>query len=202
MNGQFGPMLDNEANKTDAVDSEVQYEFSSGLTRPDAFYDWPAQFEKILGADDYDAVVLFFGGNENRAMLIDGSAVDPSTTEWEEEYAKRVDALMTQLTDDGVHVYWMGMPVVSSDTLQERMELFNSIYAERAEQHPGVTFVPSVEVFAGPDGGYAEFLPNDDGDMVDMRLDDGIHLTTAGGIRLAKVVLEQLREDWSLPPVS
>jgi hypothetical protein len=32
-----------------------------------------------------------------------------------------------------------------------------------------------------------------------MRLNDGIHLTTAGGIRLARVALAEIQENWQLP---
>lgn len=198
MVGQFGPMLQNRANKTGVVETEVQYEFSSGLTRPDAFYDWPARFSEVLAESDPDVIVVFFGGNENRGMLLDGSVVEPGTPEWEKEYRARVERLMDQLAAPDRRVYWMGMPITSSESLSERMELFNEIYASSAETRPGVEFVESWPVFVGDDGGYSEYLPDETGTLVDMRLDDGIHLTTAGGIRLAEVVFEIIAEDWSL----
>lgn len=197
--GQFGPMLDNRASRSGMVVSEFVYEFESGLSRPD-FVDWPERLEQVMAELDPDVFVLYFGGNDAQAIFMpDGTWIDFDTPEWEAEYRRRVDAVMTMLEDGGHWVYWMGMPIVASDTFRPRVELLNSIYESEAADHPRVTFVDAWEVFQGPDGGYSEYLTNADGDLVDMRLDDGVHYTTAGAIRLAEVVYRILAEDWDLP---
>jgi hypothetical protein len=93
----------------------------------------------------------------------------------------------------------MGMPIVRSDYFREKVSTMNEIYKSEAANHAGVTYINSWDVFTGPDGGFSEYLINDDGDLVDMRLNDGIHLTTAGGIRLARVALAEIQENWQLP---
>ncbi len=199
MVGQFGPMLDNRAARSDMVDSEVVYEFESGLSRPD-FLDWPERLRAVSAELDPDAFVLFFGGNDAQAIYMpDGSWIDYGTPEWEEEYRRRVDGVMTELEEAGHWVDWMGMPIVRSDTFRPRVELLNEIYESEAADHPRVTFIESWSVFQGPDGGYSEYLTDADGDLVDMRLDDGVHLTTAGAIRLAEVVYQVIATDWDLP---
>jgi uncharacterized protein len=200
MVGQFGPMLDNRAAQSGMVDSEFVYEFESGLSRPD-FLDWPARLREVSADRDPDVFVLFFGGNDAQAIYMpDGSWIDFDTLEWEEEYRRRVDGVMTDLEEAGHWIYWMGMPIVRSETFRPRVELLNEIYESEAAEHPRVTFIESWSVFQGPDGGYSEYLTDADGDLVDMRLDDGVHLTTAGAIRLAEVVYGHLAEDWDLPP--
>lgn len=200
MVGQFGPMLDNRAAQSGMVDSEFVYEFESGLSRPD-FLDWPARLREVSANLDPDVFVLFFGGNDAQAIYMpDGSWIDFDTPEWEEEYRRRVDGVMTELEEAGHWVYWMGMPIVRSETFRPRVELLNEIYESEAARHPRVTFIESWSVFQGPDGGYSEYLTDANGDLVDMRLDDGVHLTTAGAIRLAEVVYGVLAEDWDLPP--
>ena len=199
MVGQFGPMLQNRAADSDMVESEVVYEFESGLSRPD-FVDWPERLADVQAGLAPDVFVLFFGGNDAQAIYMpDGSWIEYGTEEWEQEYRSRVDAVMNQLEDDGRWVYWMGMPVVRSETFLPKVELMNSIYEEVAADHPMVEYVSSWEVFEGPEGGYSEYLTNADGDLVDMRLDDGVHLTTNGGIRLAEVTYQRIAEDWGLP---
>ena len=106
---------------------------------------------------------------------------------------------MRQITGEGRDLYWMGMPIVSSDTFRPRVELLNEIYRTEAADVPGATFFDSWPIFTGPDGGYAEYLPNAEGDVVDMRLNDGVHLTTAGGILLADAVWDRIASDWELP---
>ncbi|HLU53794.1 MAG TPA: DUF459 domain-containing protein [Acidimicrobiia bacterium] len=200
MVGQFGPMLDNRASETGMVESEVVYEFESGLSRPD-FIDWPQRLAQVSEDLDPDVFVLYFGGNDAQSIYMpDGSWIDFGTPEWEGEYRRRVDGVMTMLEERGHWVYWMGMPIVSSETFQERVRLMNGIYEEVAESHPRVTFVEAWSLFEGSDGGYSEYLPDADGNLVDMRLDDGVHYTTAGAIRLAEHTFEIIAEDWGIPP--
>lgn len=199
MVGQFGPMLDNRAARSGMVHSEFVYEFESGLSRPD-FVDWPERLRTVSAQLDPDVFVLFFGGNDAQAIYMpDGSWIDFDTPEWEEEYRRRVDGVMTELEEAGHWVYWMGMPIVRSETFRPRVELLNEIYESEAADHPRVTFIESWSVFQGPDGGYSEYLTDAEGNLVDMRLDDGVHLTTAGAIRLAEVVYQIMAEDWGLP---
>lgn len=197
--GQFGPMLDNRASESGLVEAEVVYEFESGLSRPD-FVDWPARLVSVSEELDPDVFVLYFGGNDGQAIYMpDDTWIEFGTPEWEEEYRRRVDEVMTLLEERGHWVYWMGMPIVSSESFQERVRLMNQIYQSQAVEHPQVTFVEAWSLFEGPEGGYSEYLTDANGDLVDMRLDDGVHYTTAGAIRLANVTFDIIAEDWGLP---
>ena len=198
MVGQFGPMLENTAEAGGLVEvTEVLYEFSSGLTRPD-FLDWPVRLGEIREVQDPDVIVLFFGGNDAQAIQIDGVWREFGSAEWLTEYRRRVGDLMAELDEDGRDLYWMGMPIVRSDEFREKVEILNEIYRSEAGRFEGVTYVDSWPVFTGPDGGFSEYLTDDDGDLVDMRLNDGIHLTTAGGVRLAEVTFGIISEKWGI----
>ena len=198
MVGQFGPMLENTAEAGGLVDvTEVLYEFSSGLTRPD-FLDWPVRLREIREVQNPDVIVLFFGGNDAQAIQIDGVWFEFGSDTWLSEYRTRVGALMTELDEDGRDVYWMGMPIVRSEDFRQKVEVLNEIYRSEAERFDGVNFVDSWSVFTGADGGFSEYLTDANGDLVDMRLNDGIHLTTAGGIRLAEVAFGVIADHWGL----
>lgn len=197
MVGQFGPMLERRLEGTEVVEAEVIFEFESGLTRPD-FLDWPERLRQAEADQDPEVAVLFFGGNDAQAMPVDGGWIEYGTDEWTSRYRDRVGAVMDELVSDGRHVYWMGMPIVASDSFREKVELLNRIYSSEAEDRELVTYVDSWSEFTGPDGGYSEYLPDADGDLVDMRLDDGIHFTTNGGIKLAEVVFGLMNDEWEL----
>jgi hypothetical protein len=198
MVGQFGPMLENRAEATGLATAEVDYEFDSGLTRPD-FIDWPARLRDVRKTQNPDVIVLFFGGNDGQDIKVSGTWVPFGEPAWIAEYTKRVGDLMTELNHDGRDVYWVGMPIVSSKTFQAKIEIMNEIYRTEAAKHRMVHFIDSKPVFSGADGGFSEYLPDDSGDLVDMRLNDGVHLTTAGGQRLAKVVWAAIAAEWRLP---
>ena len=198
MVGQFGPMLENTAEAGGLVEvTEVLYEFSSGITRPD-FLDWPVRLREVREAQDPDVIVLFFGGNDAQAIQIDGAWYEFGSETWLSEYRKRVGDLMAELDEDGRDVYWMGMPIVRSDDFRQKVEVLNEIYRSEADRFEGVTYVDSWSVFTGPDGSFSEYLTDANGDLVDMRLNDGIHLTTAGGIRLAEFAFGVISENWGI----
>lgn len=199
MVGQFGPMLENRAERTGLVQvTEVIYEFESGLTRPD-FVDWPARLTQVMAEQDPEVVVLYFGGNDAQSIQIDGVWHDFDTPQWQAEYRSRVRALMQQLTDEGRDVYWLGLPIVRSDTFRPRVAVLNEVYESVAAEFEGVTFFDAWPLFTGPDGGYSEYLPNAAGDLVDMRLDDGVHYTTAGAILLADAFFPVIADNWGFP---
>ncbi|MDX1621251.1 MAG: hypothetical protein R3320_09690, partial [Nitriliruptorales bacterium] len=104
-----------------------------------------------------------------------------------------------QLDEQGLDVYWVGMPIARDADYSAKMELLNGIYAAESESYESITFIRSWELFAGPDGRFSEYLPNRNGDVVDMRLNDGIHLTTAGAYRLARLVVAEIASAWGLP---
>ncbi|HSK24896.1 MAG TPA: DUF459 domain-containing protein [Egicoccus sp.] len=200
MVGQFGVAMDDLASDTGVVEvTEVRYEFGSGISRPD-FIDWPAVLAEVSATQDPDVMVLYFGGNDAQPLEIDGTVRQPEDPEWQEEYRQRVSDLMDQLVAAGHRVYWMGMPIARSPDLQVKHRMLNEIYSSEAEARPQVTYVDVWELFAGPDGEFSEYLPNQNGDVVDMRLDDGIHLTTAGAYRAARPAMARIMDDFDIEP--
>jgi hypothetical protein len=72
------------------------------------------------------------------------------------------------------------------------MAVVNQAYADEAASRPWVTYVDAGAVLGGPGGTYAENLPagpDGGGAPVVVRQPDGIHLTPAGGERLAAEVM-------------
>ncbi|MBW3657978.1 MAG: DUF459 domain-containing protein [Actinobacteria bacterium] len=200
MVGQFGGALADLADDTGVITmTEVKYEFGSGLSRPD-FVDWPERLRGVSRTQQPEVMVLFFGGNDAQPLEIDGTVYEPETPEWQAEYRSRVSALMEELQELGHTVYWMGMPIPRSETLQVRHAILNEIYSSEADLRDSVHFVASWDLFKGPDGGFSEYLPNRNGEVVDMRLDDGIHLTTAGAYRLARPTIARIMADHGIEP--
>ena len=108
---------------------------------------------------------------------------------------------MDQLTEAGHHVYWMGLPIPRATRWSPSSGSSTTSTPPRPTTRDGVTYVDVWDLFAGADGRYSEYLVDDDGDEVDMRLDDGIHLTTAGAYRAARPTIAQIIEDFEIEPV-
>jgi hypothetical protein len=77
--------------------------------------------------------------------------------------------------------------------------MMDHIYEAEAKKHPGVFYIPTWALFANEKGSYVEYLPDANGDPVLMRAPDGIHLTRAGGDRMAQATLDVIEKDWGIP---
>jgi hypothetical protein len=197
MDQVFGSSIVNLAEETGLVKGKNDYHVSSGLSRPD-FYDWPQRLVDQIVDFRPDAVVVLFGANDGQNVLYKGEVLNVGTKAWQEVYARRVGEAMDILTTRGRRVYWVGNPIMKDFGYRERIAMMNHIYEAEAKKHPGVTFVSTWRALANEKGSYTEYLKDENGDRVLMRAPDGIHLTRAGGDRMAQVVLDAIMKDWGM----
>ena len=187
MSHTFGQELSRLSGETGVIAPTLDSRSSTGLTRPD-YFDWPAELVKVVERDHPEVMVLMFGANDAQRMQLGGAIYDVEDPEWQVEYRRRVALVMDYLNRDGRVIVWVGQPVMRSDRQSRRMAILNSIYREEADRR-GIAYVDSWALFAAPDGTYSERLDDGSGRLVVMRTEDGGHLSTAGGTRLAKPVL-------------
>jgi len=188
----FGQALERMAGETGVIAPTLDYRISTGLTRPD-FFDWPAHFVEIVDQQNPEVMVVMFGANDAQGMKIEGQVYDVFDPEWQNEYRRRVGLVMDYLRQGGRQLVWVGQPIMESDNFSNKQAVLNAIYQEEAAKRPGLLFIDSWTLFSAPDGGYSAYLANASGDQVLMRQQDGIHLSLAGGDRLASVVLGQIQ---------
>jgi len=201
MDQVFGSSLVNLATATGLVKARNDYRVSSGLSRPD-YFDWPQRLVDKIVDFRPDAAVALFGANDAQNVLYEGRVLKVGTRAWQEVYARRVGEAMDILAENGRRVYWVGQPIMKDAGYRRRIAMMNHIYAAEAGRRPGVTFVSTWRALAGEDGSYAEYLEDEDGRQVLMRAPDGIHLTRAGGDRMAAIVLDVIRRDWGMVPAA
>ena len=188
----FGDTMVSLAEATGVIEAETEDVLSSGLTRPD-FYDWPERIIEVMVADDPDAVVLMFGGNDAQALVVDGQIARPFSEAWVQEYSTRVGHAMNLVaTDPERLLIWVGQPIMRDPSYDERMQQINAIYAAEAAERPQVHYVDTRNLFRGPDGGFSRYVIGQDGQRTDVRLTDGVHLSTTGGRWLSEVLLDEL----------
>jgi hypothetical protein len=190
MTREFGQALVDRAAATGVVDATHHVEMASGLTRPD-YFDWPEALADDVEEHDPEIVVAMFGVNDAQGIVLeDGTAVqEVGDPRWAPEYRRRAGALMDQLREDGRLVVWVSQPPMRDPGYDARLAIVDQAAADEAASRPWVTVVDAGAALADSAGAYAETLPDPAGAPVDLRQDDGIHLTTAGGARLADHLL-------------
>jgi hypothetical protein len=181
-----------------AVDGRV----ATGLTRPDVF-NWFAEIKSQVQALKPNVVVLAFGGNDDKAYMTglpEGVSIgDFGDAAWQREYRRRVGGVFDVITKAGAHAIWIGLPQTSSPDQTQRFDVVNAAVAAEARERPGkVTYLDTYAMFAGPDGGYAEYLDKPGGGSVKVRAGDGVHFERAGGDMIAREVLKTLNQTYDL----
>jgi hypothetical protein len=195
----FGQSMVNLSEGTGLVLASLDYHVSSGLSRPD-YFDWPQRLIDMLVEKRPDAVVALFGANDAQDVKYGGQVLKVDSMAWRSLYQRRVGEAMELLTRSGRRVYWVGNPIMRDKLYRARIAMMDRIYAAEAKKHPGVTYVSTWALMADEKGSYAESLRGEDGVPVLLRNADGIHLTRAGGDRMAGAVLEAIAEDWGFEP--
>lgn len=172
-------------------------EVSTGLSR----YDYVNVQTKTAGqiaGEPIDAAVILFGTNDGQAIELDGVIHDFGSEEWKAAYARRIDDLVGLLRGQGIVVYWVGLPEMKRASFDEKMNLINEVVASRMAAL-GVPFIETETLTRDAAGEYDAYLSDPDtGRRRLMRLNDGIHMTMAGYIRIAEPVADRIRRDAGL----
>jgi uncharacterized protein len=170
---------------------------SSGFSTPEA-YDWHKQLSETVAEFDPRVTVMMFGSNDKVPMTIDGVQVQPFTDEWKAEYVKRVKEGIKIVTDSGSIVIWISMPIMESGKFSETARTFNAMYEQICLDDPNAYYIDAYTLFSDENGDYTAYLPDSNGDLQQVREDDGIHFTPAGGDRVVEAVLERLNAAYDL----
>lgn len=169
----------------------------TGLVRSD-YYDWPAHLRSELAASHPQIVVVFLGANDSQGFATSSGVEAFGTPAWMTTYGQRVAQIMSEATSAGARVIWVGMPIMQDPTLSSNVKLMNSIFERQAASHPGVTYLPSWNLFTNAAGQYTATTTGANGQTYILRDPDGIHLDSAGGDLLAAAVVAKMNSSYGL----
>jgi lysophospholipase L1-like esterase len=162
------------------------------------YYNWPGHLQLELNKFHPGAVVIMMGANDDQNMNVNGQVYTPLSSGWVAAYTKRVQYLMEESLAAGARVIWVGLPPMGGGNITNAfVKRVNTIFETQAHHHPGVTFVPSWSLFAGPKGQFEEFLKIN-GSEVQVRTSDGLHLDPAGWDLLANALIQPMEHAWRI----
>ncbi|MEM7340032.1 MAG: DUF459 domain-containing protein [Actinomycetota bacterium] len=177
---------------------QLSFHISTGLARPD-YFDWQAEIAAVMaGPEPPEALMFMVGGNDDQNMATPDGVVTIGTDEWFAEYQRRVALFMDTTATGDSHLYWLGLPPMRDERREEISADINTAVADAAAARPWVTFVDLVPLFAGPEGGYSTQLPDDDGNPVTARANDGVHITYAGSEWVSERIWATISRRWGL----
>lgn len=170
-----------------------RYREGSGLAKPQ-FYNWEKRLPSTLESKKVDIAVVFIGTNDAQDIRRNGEYLVFNSEQWREIYTAAVATMMSQLTENKTAVYWVEVPPVSRQDLDERLKTIGAIHKSQATKF-GIRFVETRKTFTTSDGKFAINGASIDGVVVRLRSRNGIRFIKSGNDKLASLVMNQIERD-------
>ncbi len=180
-----------QVGETKLVKTYPEYQVGTGIVRSD-YFDWRRHLQGVVNARRPDVVIFMSGANDSQDYIIDGVYHPNGSAVWRKRYRRDVSRIMDVLAADGRQVIWVGMPPMRDADLNNGMAEVNRIAEDEADERDDVSYVDTWALFSASGGGYTDALPNEQGETVAVRLEDGIHLNVEGSELLAAAIAEEL----------
>lgn len=163
---------------------------STGLLTP-WFYDWPTKEKVLLAQYKPQLVIMTFGANDEQNLRLNGHVLAYGSAPWVAAYTDIVTKMASAATKTGAYVLWVGMPIMQPNEYRQGMVLINSVFAKVATTVPGMTFLPTWDLFANAQGQFEDAARVNDMPSL-LREADGIHLSYVGENVIATYVTRNI----------
>jgi len=167
-----------------------------GITRSDGT-EWDKAIDALPPSDQFQVAVVMFGADDRAAMRMPKQWIAPGTPAWQEEYSRRVDAVLKSLHARKVAIYWLGLPIMRGPLATASAKAVNATFLERVRLS-GAKYLDSWDSFVDASGAYTDFGPDTTGIVKQLRLQDGVRLTIAGYQKLSNLIEKEITHDLSI----
>jgi uncharacterized protein len=106
---------------------------------------------------------------------------------WVELYSKKIEELTAVLKSKGVPVLWVGLPAVRGPKGISDMLFLDALYRDGAGK-AGITYVDVWDGFVDEAGRFLQRGPDFEGQLRQLRSNDGVYFTAPGARKLAHYV--------------
>ena len=110
---------------------------------------------------------------------------------WGELYAKKIEEMIAVVKSKGVPVIWVGLPAIRGPKGTSDMLFLDSLYRDAAAK-AGITYVDVWEGFVDEGGTFLPKGPDFEGQIRQLRSNDGVYFTKAGARKLAHYVEREI----------
>ena len=111
---------------------------------------------------------------------------------WVELYTRKIDEMIGVLKSSSVPVLWVGLPVVRGPKATADTLFLDSLYRAAADK-AGITYVDVWDGFVDEAGRFLQKGPDFEGQIRQLRSNDGVYFTKAGARKLALYVERDIK---------
>ena len=161
----------------------------SGLARPD-FFDWSLTAVGLVQVNQPDIVLLMVGANDTQAIVTKEGTVPWGQRErWSAEYERRLRHLVNQMRAHGSRVVMLGPTNRRSHRHSRKLKRLRRIQQHVARDVDALDWIDLFPLSTDQSGQYLHEGVDVFGRQVKLRMNDGRHLTSAGGAEVARSLL-------------
>jgi hypothetical protein len=184
-------ILGDELTHRAELESDVHN--GSGLIQ-DEPVDWDTLPEEQVAKGVPDATVLALGSNDaGRMTTPDDDEVACCGEDWIDEYTRRVEVTMRRYAEgDHGTVFWLTVPAARDPRRNAAAAAVNTAVINAAQQVPRAHVLDMAALFS-PKGTFQNRISYE-GEKVDVRATDGVHLSIAGSAIAADMVAAALAD--------
>ena len=197
---QYG--LERVLGARDDVDLTGRGALGFGFTVP--HWDWDedvlTDYDLSVAQVRPDVIVMMIGANEFEGYVVEGEALAAGSDRWREVMAERADEAVAHWLAGGGHVYWWTTPLMR-DARFAAVDEINEVWEATMDAWgPAGSMLDSMQVLGTSDGSYRDEIVSEDGSIVAIRKEHGVHFFEVGADLLAVQLEEQLVADGWLAP--
>ena len=188
----IAPHVRNTLFKEHGIESIDLSKQSTGLAYTQ-YFNWPQLIKDTLQSNpEVKLMVVFLGPNDPWDIPAGKGLpyIKFKSPEWEEIYRNRIKEIIQTAHHHQAKIIWLGVPNMKKAKLNDGMLYLNNLYLTEAKQNK-IHFIPTNDILGNKDDQYANFVQVGEKN-VKVRIDDGIHFTTAGQQLIAQKVLSYI----------
>ncbi|WP_018639439.1 acyltransferase family protein [Parafrankia elaeagni] len=164
---------------------------------PHTCVNWPTRIQQKVDEIRPDLALLLVGRWEVTDQILNGRRTQIGDPQFDAYLGRELDLAITTMSARGAKVVLLTTPMFETgesasgsifpETRTDRVIKFNALLRQAAARHPGVTTVIDLAAVLSPGNEYRGEI-----DGVQIRDDDGVHISNGGGARAGKLVVPQL----------
>lgn len=174
------------------LDLDKKQRWLAGLLRADIDQEMKSIDQALAQSSPHIVVVILGAGDRLGLRRSNGRRIAVGSEDWQAEYSRRLDLVMRTLRKRGIGVFWVGLPIMRRQDVNEAAEIINELIRGRALAN-GVRYIDVFASFADTDGEYSSHGPDLAGKTRLLRDQDGIHFTGTGYRKLGYFVERELK---------
>jgi hypothetical protein len=191
----LAPNLNRELKKLGVTKVIQAYRSGTGLSRPD-YFNWMTEYPKLLAGQSPKIIICTIGSNDAQGFQVGNKVYQFGQPEWSAEYARRLESFLMMLQAQNAQVYWVTLPKMRNPVFDAKIQALNKLVANRLEGQARITLIsPNAILSPENPNAYIEYARGSKSGQEQLRTEDGIHLSDAGGRKLALGVIAYLKRD-------